>query len=74
MSQLIMGLYKKTNDTSLLKNYSDWSLYLTDDMLDTNSDLYNDILSAVESYTNYWIPKPTTKIVLFTADNEDIVP
>ena len=74
MSQLIMGLYKKTNDTSLLKNYSDWSLYLTDDMLDTNSDLYNDILSAVESYTNYWIPKPTTKIVLFTADNDDIVP
>lgn len=73
MSKLVTALYLKTKDTNIL-NYWDWSLYLTDDMLDTNSDLYNDILSAVEPYTNYWTPKPTTKIVLFTADNDDIVP
>ncbi len=74
MSKLVTALYLKTEDTNILMNYEDWSLYLTDDMLDTNSDLYNDILSAVEPYTNYWTPKPTTKIVLFTADNDDIVP
>ena len=74
MSKLVTALYLKTKDTNILMNYEDWSLYLTDDMLDTNSDLYNDILSAVEPYTNYWTPKPTTKIVLFTADNDDIVP
>lgn len=74
MTKLVTALYLKTKDTNILMNYRDWSLYLTDDMLDTNSDLYNDILSAVEPYTNYWTPKPTTKIVLFTADNDDIVP
>ena len=33
-----------------------------------------DIKNAVEKYTFYWTPKSTTKIVLFTADNDDIVP
>ena len=74
MLKLVLALQVKTGGAVSLNNYHYWSHYLTDDMLDTNSDLYNDILSAVEPYTNYWTPIPTTKIVLFTADNDDIVP
>ncbi len=80
MVYLVMALNAKNGvsisltDYNNFSEYTKWSNFLTADMLDTTSDLYNDILSAVEPYTFYWPPKSTTKIVLFTADNDDIVP
>ena len=76
MLGLLSALMAKPESNISFSNYNDWSHYLTEDMLNKESDLYKNVLKAVEPYTNYyyWTPKSTTKIVLFTADNDDIVP
>ena len=74
MLGLLTALMAKPESNISFSNYNDWSHYLTEDMLNKESDLYKNVLKAVEPYTNYWTPKSTTKIVLFTADNDDIVP
>lgn len=74
MLGLLSALMAKPESNISFSNYNDWSYYLTEDMLNKESDLYKNVLKAVEPYTNYWTPKSTTKIVLFTADNDDIVP
>ena len=71
---LIEALSEKTNGAVNLANYYYWSHYLKADMLNKNSDLYKSVIEAVKDYNNFWTPKDTTKIVLFAAENDDVVP
>ena len=51
-----------------------WSNFLTKDMLNSNSAIYKKVLKAVQGKNNYWTPSENSNIVLFTADNDDVVP
>lgn len=51
-----------------------WSNFLTKDMLNPDSAIYKKVLKGVKGKNNYWKPSSNSNIVLFAADNDDVVP
>ena len=51
-----------------------WSNSLTSTMLDPNSALRQDVQNRVSSFNCNFTPKSTSKIVMFAATNDDVVP
>ena len=71
---LVLALSEKPGSGVNLATYRDWTHYLKPDMLDNNSELYQKVMDGVKDCNSFWTPKATTKIVLFAAENDDIVP
>lgn len=74
MKQLVIAASLKAGGAINLDNYRDWSHYLKPSMLKKDSALYKKIMKTIKPYNNFWTPKADSRIVLFTAVNDDVVP
>ncbi|MCR4735873.1 MAG: hypothetical protein K5829_12810 [Treponema sp.] len=54
--------------------FQPWSDSLSSDMLDSSSKLRKRITNKIKTYNCYFIPKSTSKIVLFSDSDDDVVP